>query len=89
LSHPERAPARGGAIPVRSLAAAEPGAAAIERFVGTSLMGIGAEMQFLLLGLLLAALIFLATGGHLLFLPLFFILPLGGLFGGRWRRRGS
>jgi hypothetical protein len=45
-------------------------------------------MRFLLLGLLLAALIFVITGGHLLFLPLFFILPLGGLFGERRRRRG-
>jgi hypothetical protein len=27
------------------------------------------------------------SGGHLLFLPLFFVLPLGGLFGHR-RRRG-
>ena len=35
--------------------------------------------------LLRAALSFLATGGHLLFLPLFFILALGGLLGGRWR----
>jgi hypothetical protein len=52
-------------------------------------MGIGAAMPFVLLGLLVAAVIFIATGGHLLFLPLFFILPLGGLFGGRRRRRGS
>jgi hypothetical protein len=43
-------------------------------------------MKFALFGLLLAAVIFIASGGHLLFLPLFFILPLGGLFG---RRRGN
>jgi hypothetical protein len=42
-------------------------------------------MRVALLGLLLAAVIFIASGGHMLFLPLFFILPLGGLFG---RRRG-
>ena len=40
-------------------------------------------MRYALFGLLLAAVIFAATGGHLLFLPLFFILPLGGLFGSR------
>ena len=39
-------------------------------------------------GLLLALILFLASGGHLLFLPLFFVLPLGGLFGHR-RRHGS
>jgi hypothetical protein len=43
----------------------------------------------LLAGLALAAIVYLATGGHVLFLPLFFILPLG-LFGlGRSRRRGG
>jgi hypothetical protein len=35
----------------------------------------------------IAAAIFLVTGGHLLFLPLFFLLPLGGLFGHRRRDR--
>jgi hypothetical protein len=45
-------------------------------------------MRFALIGLLLALVIFLATGGHLLFLPLFFALPLGGLFGHR-QRHGS
>jgi hypothetical protein len=41
----------------------------------------------LLLGLAVAAIVFLVTGGHVLFLPLFFILPLG-IFGlGRRRRR--
>jgi hypothetical protein len=41
----------------------------------------------LLLGLALAAIIFVASGGHLIFLPLFFILPLG-FFGFRRRRGG-
>jgi hypothetical protein len=50
-------------------------------------------MRFALFGLIVAAIIFLATGGHVLFLPLFFLLPLGGLFGhrrryGRYRRYG-
>ena len=43
-------------------------------------------MRFALFGLLIAALVFVASGGHALFLPLFFVLPLGGLFG--HRRRG-
>ncbi len=38
-------------------------------------------MRFALFGLLFAAVLFLITGGHLLFLPLFFLLPLGGMFG--------
>jgi hypothetical protein len=37
-------------------------------------------MRFALFGLAVAALIFIASGGHMLFLPLFFVLPLGGLF---------
>ena len=44
-------------------------------------------MRFALIGLLIAVVVFLASGGHLLFLPLFFILPLGGLFGARRRTR--
>jgi hypothetical protein len=44
-------------------------------------------MRFVLVGLALAALIFIVTGGHLIFLPLFFVLPLGGLFGHRRSRR--
>jgi hypothetical protein len=44
-------------------------------------------MRFALYGLLLAVILFLVSGGHLLFLPLFFVLPLGGLFGHR-RRHG-
>ncbi len=44
-------------------------------------------MRFVLVGLLIAAVIFAVSGGHVLFLPLFFLLPLGGLFGHRRRRR--
>jgi hypothetical protein len=44
-------------------------------------------MRFALFGLLLAAAIFAISGGHLLFLPLFFLLPIGGLFGHRRRYR--
>ncbi len=42
-------------------------------------------MRLVILGLLVAAVVFVVSGGHLLFLPLFFLLPLGGFFG---RRRG-
>jgi hypothetical protein len=38
-------------------------------------------MRFAFYGLLFAALVFLITGGHLVFIPLFFLLPLGGVFG--------
>lgn len=44
-----------------------------------------ATMWLILIGLLIAAVVFLVTGGHLIFLPLFFVLPLGGL---AWRRSG-
>jgi hypothetical protein len=44
-------------------------------------------LRFALLGLVIAALIFVVSGGHLLFLPLFFVLPLGGLFTHRSHRR--
>ncbi|MDX6570296.1 MAG: hypothetical protein QOH15_2874 [Gaiellales bacterium] len=43
-------------------------------------------MILILIGLAIAAIVFLVTGGHVLFLPLFFILPLG-LFGFGRRRR--
>jgi hypothetical protein len=44
-------------------------------------------LTLLLLVLAVAAIIFAATGGHVLFLPLLFVLPLG-LFGlGRRRDR--
>jgi hypothetical protein len=42
-------------------------------------------MRLAFFGLLLAAAIFLISGGHIVFLPLFFLLPLGGLFGHRRR----
>ena len=44
-------------------------------------------MRFALAGLVVALVIFAASGGHLLFLPLFFLLPLGGFFGRRRSRR--
>jgi len=43
-------------------------------------------MRGLLIGVLLAVVLYVATGGHLLFLPLFFVFPLGGLFVHRRRR---
>jgi hypothetical protein len=45
-------------------------------------------MRFALVGLAVAAVIFIASGGHVLFLPLFFLLPFGGFFGHRRRRGG-
>jgi hypothetical protein len=42
-------------------------------------------MRFALIGLVLAAAIFLLSGGHVIFLPRLFLLPLGGLFGHRRR----
>jgi hypothetical protein len=44
-------------------------------------------MRFALFGLLLALVIFAVSGGHMLFLPLFLVLPLGGMFGHRRRYR--
>ena len=44
-------------------------------------------MRFILLGLLVAVVIFALSGGHVVFLPLLFLLPLGGgLFHRRTRR---
>jgi hypothetical protein len=43
-------------------------------------------LVLLLGGLFLAALIYVVTGGHVLFLPLLFVLPLG-IFGFGRRRR--
>jgi hypothetical protein len=54
---------------------------------GSQSAGNAGAMRFALIGLLIAAVIFLASGGHVLFLPLFFLLPMGGLFGHRRRRR--
>ena len=42
-------------------------------------------IPLLLLGLAIALIVFLATGGHVIFLPLVLIIPLG-LFGIRLRR---
>jgi hypothetical protein len=44
-------------------------------------------MRFAIFGLLLAAIVFVISGGHVVFLPLFFVLPLGGLFAHRRTRR--
>jgi hypothetical protein len=44
-------------------------------------------MRWLLAGLVIAAVVYLATNGHVLFLPLLFVLPLTFLGGGRRRRR--
>jgi hypothetical protein len=44
-------------------------------------------MRLVVFGLLIAALVFAVSGGHLLFLPLFFLLPMGGLLGHKRRRR--
>jgi hypothetical protein len=44
-------------------------------------------MRFLLLGLAVAVIVYVATGGHVLFLPLLLILPFGWFFGGRHRSR--
>jgi hypothetical protein len=35
-------------------------------------------MRFILLGLLAAVVVFAVSGGHVLFLPLLLLLPLGG-----------
>ena len=43
------------------------------------------RMRLLLLGLAVAVVVYVATGGHVLFLPLLLILPFGWLFGGRHR----
>ena len=39
----------------------------------------------LLAGLAIAALVYVVSGGHVIFLPLVFLLPLGLLFGRRRR----
>jgi hypothetical protein len=44
-------------------------------------------MRLAAAGLILALVVFVASGGHLVFLPLFFVLPLGGLLGRRRRVR--
>ena len=42
-------------------------------------------MRFAAYGLLFTALLFLMSGGHLVFLALFFLLPLGAMFGNHHR----
>jgi hypothetical protein len=44
-------------------------------------------MRLLVAGLLLAAVVYLATNGHVLFLPLLLLLPLGFIGGRRGRGR--
>lgn len=44
-------------------------------------------MRLLIIGVAIAAVIYLVSDGSILFLPLLFLLPLG-LFGARRRRRG-
>jgi hypothetical protein len=44
-------------------------------------------MRFAIYGLLFAALVFLISGGHFLFIPLFFVLPFGGMLA-HHRRHG-
>jgi hypothetical protein len=46
-------------------------------------------MRLFLWGLAIAAAIYLLSAGHILFLPLLFFIPLGGLFGRRRRRGGG
>jgi hypothetical protein len=46
------------------------------------------SVKLLLLGVAVAVIVFLATSGHVLFLPLVLVLPLGLLFrGGRQRHQ--
>jgi hypothetical protein len=42
----------------------------------------------LLAGLAIAALVYLISGGHVIFLPLLLVFPLGWVFGSRHKRRG-
>lgn len=46
-------------------------------------------MRFFVIALLIAAIVYLATAGHVLFLPLLLFLPLGFAGGRRRRRRGG
>jgi hypothetical protein len=43
-------------------------------------------MRLFLWGLAIAAAIYLLSAGHILFLPLLFFIPLGGMFGRRRSR---
>jgi uncharacterized protein (TIGR03382 family) len=42
----------------------------------------------LVLGIAIAALVYLISGGHVILLPLLLVFPLGWLFGRRRKRRG-
>jgi hypothetical protein len=44
------------------------------------------SLLFLLAGLAVAVILFAATGGHLIFLPIFLVLPLGFFGLGRRKR---
>ena len=44
-------------------------------------------VALVLAGLAIAALVYLVTGGHVIFLPILLVFPLGWFFGSR-RRRG-
>jgi hypothetical protein len=45
-------------------------------------------LALLLLGLAIAALVYLISGGHVIFLPLLLVFPLGLFLGRRKRGRG-
>jgi hypothetical protein len=47
----------------------------------------GDAMRGLLIGLAIAVVLYAVTGGHLILLPLFFALPLGGFLAHRGTRR--
>ena len=49
-------------------------------------LGYRSAMRLFLWGLVIAAAIYLLSAGHVLFLPLLFFIPLGGMFGRRRRR---
>jgi type IV secretory pathway VirB3-like protein len=54
------------------------------------LHGDNVPVKLLVLGVVVAVIVFLATSGHVLFLPLVLVLPLGLLFrGGRQRHQRS
>jgi hypothetical protein len=46
-------------------------------------------MRLFLWGLVIALAIYLLSAGHVLFLPLLFFIPLGGMFGRRRRTWGG
>jgi hypothetical protein len=59
------------------------------RVAGHPAWVIRAAMRLFLWGLVIAAAIYLLTQGHVLFLPLLFFIPLGGMFGRRRTRAYS